>query len=58
MRPEAEVGAHLGEALWVDGKRDEARKVWSEFLKESPLNDTLQSTLKRLAPSMLPSAGK
>jgi tetratricopeptide (TPR) repeat protein len=57
MRPEAEVGAHLGEALWVDGKRDEARKVWSDFLKENPLNDTLQSTLKRLAPALLP-AGK
>jgi tetratricopeptide (TPR) repeat protein len=54
MRPEAEVGAHLGEVLWVDGKRDEARKIWSDFLKENPLNDTLQSTLKRLAPSLLP----
>ena len=57
MRPEAEVGAHLGEVLWADGKRDEARKVWSDFLKENPLNDTLQSTLKRLAPALLP-AGK
>jgi Flp pilus assembly protein TadD len=58
LRPEAEVGAHLGEVLWVDGQRDEARKVWSGFLKESPLNDTLQSTLKRLAPSLLPAASK
>ena len=53
MRPEAEVGAHLGEALWVDGKRDEAQKIWSDLLKESPANDTLQSTVKRLAPSLL-----
>ncbi len=58
MRPEAEVGAHLGEVLWVDGKRDEARKIWSDFLKENPLNDTLQGTLKRLAPSLLPVTGK
>lgn len=57
MRPEAEVGAHLGEALWVDGKRDEAQKIWSDLLKESPANDTLQSTVKRLAPSLL-SVGK
>lgn len=53
MRPEAEVGAHLGEALWADGKRDEAQKIWSDLLKESPANDTLQSTVKRLAPSLL-----
>lgn len=57
LRPEAEVGAHLGEALWAEGKRDEAIKVWSGFLKETPLNDTLVNTLKRLAPNLLP-AGK
>lgn len=56
LRPEAEVGAHLGEVLWADGKREEAIKIWSEFLKETPLNDTLRSTLKRLAPSLLPAA--
>jgi tetratricopeptide (TPR) repeat protein len=56
LRPEAEVGAHLGEALWADGKRDEAQKIWARFLKDSPLNDTLQSTLKRLAPALLPAS--
>ena len=56
MRPEAEVGAHLGEALWVDGKREEAQKIWSKLLQESPANDTLQSTVKRLAPNLLPAA--
>ena len=56
LRPEAEVGAHLGEVLWANGQRDEAQKIWSKFLKESPLNDTLQSTLKRLSPALLPAA--
>jgi len=28
-----EIAAHLGEVLWVSGKKDEARKVWSEALK-------------------------
>lgn len=54
LRPEAEVGAHLGEVLWMDGKRDEARKIWRDMLKEGPTNDTLLSTLKRLEPSLLP----
>ena len=54
LRPEAEVGAHLGEVLWMDGKRDEARKIWRDMLEEGPTNDTLLSTLKRLEPSLLP----
>ncbi len=54
LRPEAEVGAHLGEVLWADGKREEALKIWSNLLKDGPANDTLQSTVKRLAPSLLP----
>jgi Flp pilus assembly protein TadD len=58
MRPDAEVGAHLGEVLWVDGQRDEARKVWGDMLKDHPKNDVLQNTLKRLAPSLIPSAAR
>ena len=53
LRPEAEVGAHLGEVLWVDGQREEAQKLWSDLLKKSPENDTLQSTVKRFAPALL-----
>jgi tetratricopeptide (TPR) repeat protein len=47
-RPDAEIGAHLGEVLWVMGERDEARRVWDESLKAGPDNDTLQKTIKRL----------
>jgi len=47
-RPDAEIGAHLGEVLWVMGERDEANRVLQESLKSSPDNETLQKTLKRL----------
>jgi Flp pilus assembly protein TadD len=47
-RPDAEIGAHLGEVLWVMGERDEAGRVWQESLKASPDNETLQKTIKRL----------
>jgi Flp pilus assembly protein TadD len=47
-RPDAEIGAHLGEVLWVLGERDEARRIWDESLKTAPDNETLQKTLKRL----------
>jgi tetratricopeptide (TPR) repeat protein len=49
-RPDGEIGAHLGEVLWVLGNRDEARRIWQESLKASPENDTLQKTLKRFGP--------
>ena len=47
-RPDAEIGAHLGEVLWMLGRRDEANRIWEEALKTGPDNDTLQKTLKRL----------
>ena len=47
-RPDAEIGAHLGEVLWTLGERDEARRVWEESLKSGPDNETLQKTIKRL----------
>jgi tetratricopeptide (TPR) repeat protein len=47
-RPDAEIGAHLGEVLWMMGERDEANRIWQESLKASPDNETLQKTIKRL----------
>jgi Flp pilus assembly protein TadD len=47
-RPDAEIGAHLGEVLWMLGERDEARRIWDESLKTAPDNETLQKTVKRL----------
>jgi tetratricopeptide (TPR) repeat protein len=47
-RPDAEIGAHLGEVLWIMGERAEAERVWQESLKASPENETLQKTIKRL----------
>lgn len=49
-RPDAEIGAHLGEVLWQMGERAEAERVWQEVLKSHPENETLQKTLKRLRP--------
>jgi Flp pilus assembly protein TadD len=47
-RPDAEIGAHLGEVLWVMGDRKEANRIWEESLKSAPDNETLQKTIKRL----------
>jgi tetratricopeptide (TPR) repeat protein len=47
-RPDAEIGAHLGEVLWAMGQRDEARRVWAEVSGRDAGNDVLRETLVRL----------
>ncbi len=47
-RPDTEIGAHLGEALWANGQRDEARQVWRQAQARDRDNDVLKQTLKRL----------
>ena len=48
LRPDVEIGVHLGEVLWTNGKQDEARKVWREAALKEPNNEVLKSTLARL----------
>jgi tetratricopeptide (TPR) repeat protein len=50
LRPDAEIGAHLGEVLWVAGDHKEANRVWDEALREHPDNETLLKTLRRFRP--------
>lgn len=47
-RPDVEIGAHLGEVLWVSGQRDEARRVLRESRNRDQGNEVLQETLARL----------
>ncbi len=47
-RPEADIAAHLGEVLWKQGQRDEARKIFNEGVTREPRNPTLLETTKRL----------
>ncbi len=44
---DGEIAAHLGEVLWVSGKRDEARKVWQQALEFAPDNPKLKRTIQR-----------
>lgn len=47
-RPDAEIAAHLGEVLWVLGRRDEALQIWREGRQRDPGNEVLRETLARL----------
>jgi tetratricopeptide (TPR) repeat protein len=45
--PNDEVAAHLGEALWVIGNTEEARKIWNEALKATPDSDILKKVIEK-----------
>lgn len=47
-RPDPEIAAHFGEVLWMNGERDEARRVWREGRGRDAGNEVLQETLARL----------
>ncbi|MBI2306039.1 MAG: tetratricopeptide repeat protein [Rhodocyclales bacterium] len=50
IKPDAEIAAHLGEVLWLLGRRDEARQVWVDAGKRSPDSDVLKAVRKKYAP--------
>jgi tetratricopeptide (TPR) repeat protein len=50
--PDAEVAAHLGEALWVKGNSDAAMTVWHDALLRDPEHPVLLETLNRLGIEM------
>ncbi|MDZ7803938.1 tetratricopeptide repeat protein [Thiohalophilus sp.] len=44
---DGEIAAHLGEVLWVTGRREDARRVWDEALREAPEHRVLQDVIER-----------
>jgi Flp pilus assembly protein TadD len=47
-RPDTEIAAHLGEVLWVEGQKEEAKRVWREGRERDGDNEILAETLRRL----------
>jgi tetratricopeptide (TPR) repeat protein len=47
--PDAEVAAHLGEALWKSGDRTQARIIWEKGLETDPEHPVLNETIDRVA---------
>ncbi|MBU0593692.1 MAG: tetratricopeptide repeat protein [Gammaproteobacteria bacterium] len=47
LRQDPEIAAHLGEVLWAQGQRDEARKVWNSALKLAPDNEVLRNVMQK-----------
>ncbi len=47
-RKDTEIAAHLGEALWADGKHDEAARVLRDAHRLDSGNEVLKQTMTRL----------
>jgi tetratricopeptide (TPR) repeat protein len=47
-RKDTEIAAHLGEALWAEGKHDEAVEVLRDAHRRDAGNDVLRQTMTRL----------
>lgn len=54
MKPEAEIGAHLGEVHFVLGERDAAERIWRASEELDASNKTLLETIQRLQPDRVP----
>ncbi|WP_079432583.1 tetratricopeptide repeat protein [Zoogloea sp. LCSB751] len=50
LRADPEIAAHLGEVLWVLGRREEATKTWREAAKANPDNTVLADVIKKFKP--------
>ena len=50
MTQDGEIGAHLGEVMWVQGDHDEARAIWEASRKSSPDNPVLLEVINRYSP--------
>jgi predicted Zn-dependent protease len=46
--PDAEIGAHLGEVLWVQGQQAKAREIWTTLYYKQPQSPVLRETVERL----------
>jgi Flp pilus assembly protein TadD len=44
---DGEIAAHLGEVLWAQGRKDDARAVWQTQLKAQPDSEILTKTIAR-----------
>ncbi len=47
FRMDYEISAHLGEVLWMMGRHDEAKQVWSHAHREAPEHELLNEVMKR-----------
>lgn len=48
--PDPEIAAHIGEVLWMQGEKEQAKKTWDDALKLNPDSAALQLVIKKFTP--------
>jgi tetratricopeptide (TPR) repeat protein len=54
---DGQIAAHFGEALWVDGQQDRAKKVWADALARNPDPEGLKALKDTVGRLVKPGAG-
>jgi len=47
LSPTADIGAHLGEVLWISGQKEKAQEYWKKSLQIDAKNKLLMDTIKK-----------
>ena len=50
IKSDPEIAAHLGEALWMQGTKEDAKKVWRSTIRDYPDNEVLLNIMKKFMP--------
>ena len=50
IKSDPEIAAHLGEALWMQGTKEDAKKVWRSTIRAYPNNEVLLNIMKKFMP--------
>ena len=50
IKRDPEIAAHLGEVLWMQGTKEEAKEVWRSTIKSHPGSEVLLNTMKKFMP--------
>ena len=50
LLPDAEIAAHLGEVLWVNGETEKARSIWQKAQQLDGNQSVLRDTIQRFNP--------
>jgi tetratricopeptide (TPR) repeat protein len=50
IKSDPEIAAHLGEALWMQGTKEDAKEVWRSTIRDYPNNEILLNIMKKFMP--------
>ena len=50
IKSDPEIAAHLGEVLWMQGTKEDAKEIWRSTIRDYPDNEVLLNIMKKFMP--------